>query len=492
MRPSTLSCFNFRRSSSAALAAATLLLTACANFQGIAPSAVGKDHVMLSVPNQLAQSRDVWPQDSWWTDYGDPQLNQLIDRALANSPNLATAQTRIARAQAAADLAQGAHAPQLNGALDASYGRLSENYQVPKPPLGKGGQSVSQGRAALDFNIDLDLWKKNAALIRSAEAQVKAAAFDREAARLALTTSVARAYAQLASQYDVQDVLEATLKQRQTIRDLATQRVASGLDTRVEQKQSESSEAALRADLAQLATTIELTRLQLAALAGDMPAAATNIRRPVLSNIAFTVPQTLPLDLLGRRPELAAQRSRINAAVGDAEAAKAQFYPNINLLGLVGFQSIGLGQLLSAGSLMSSVGPAIRLPIFDGGRLRANYAAKTADLDAVITQYNQSVVSAAQDVAEQLTRAAALAREEDATRDALAAAEEAHRLAMLRYRAGLSPYLTVLSVETQLLAQRRAATDLKARRQDVQIALVRALGGGFRDSHPALAVSNQP
>ena len=125
------------------------------------------------------------------------------------------------------------------------------------------------------------------------------------------------------------------------------------------------------------------------------------------------------------------------------------------------------------------------------GRLRANYVAKTADVDTAITQYNQSVVAAAQDAAEQLTRVAALSREEEATHDALAAAEEAHRLAMLRYRAGLSPYLTVLTVESQLLAQRRAATYLRAKRQDLHIALVRALGGGFTDAVAPDVVNTQ-
>ena len=138
---------------------------------------------------------------------------------------------------------------------------------------------------------------------------------------------------------------------------------------------------------------------------------------------------------------------------------------------------------------MSSIGPAIRLPLFDAGRLRANYAGKASDIDLAIAQYNQSVLGAAQDVAEQLTRIADLGREEAATRNALNAAEEAHRLATLRYRGGLSPYLTVLTVETQLLTQRRAMAALKARRDDLQVSLVRALGGGFATDTATLAAN---
>jgi NodT family efflux transporter outer membrane factor (OMF) lipoprotein len=482
MKPSTIIHSTRDTALNMAAAGAVVLLTACANFQGIAPSAVATDRVTLPTPGAIDQTQNAWPKENWWSAYGDPQLDQLIRHALATSPNLATAQARIARAQAAVELTQAAARPQLNATVEATYGRQSENYMIPKPPVGKGGQWVSQGLAALNFGYDLDLWERNTALIHAAEAQYKAAAFDRDAAQLALTTAIARTYAQLARQYELQDVLLATQTQRRAIRTLTNQRVANGLDTKVELKQNETSEAALRVDLAQLTPLIEVTRLQIAALAGDMPTAAKDIGRPALAAIPFSAPQNLPLDLLGRRPELAAQRARITAAIGEAQAAKAQFYPNISLTGLAGFQSIGLGQLLAPGSLMTSIGPAIHLPLFDSGRLRANYAVKTADIDSAITQYNQSVVSAAQDVAEQLTRAASLSREEDAVREALAAAEEAHRLAMLRYRAGLSPYLTVLTVESQLLAQRRVAVDVKAKRNDLQIALIRALGGGFDEA----------
>lgn len=481
-----------RRLKRLSIASGALLLAACAGFHPIEQSVKPIDAISLPQPAAIAQSGDAWPSDGWWRAYRDPQLNQLMQHALSNSPTLAAAQARIARAQAAADLGRAADRPQAGAGIDASYGRQSENYLIPHPPLGPAGQYISQGQAAVNFGYELDVWGRNAALIRAADAQLKAARFDRDAAHLALTTSIARAYAQLAAQYDLQDILQATLQQRREIRKLIDQRVASGLDTKVEVKQAETNEAALRIEQEQLATAIKVTRLQLAALAGDMPEAAEAIRRPALSEAALTVPANLPLDLLGRRPELAAQRARIAAAIGEKEAAKAQFYPNINLNALIGFQAIGLGNLFHAGSLMSSVGPAVRLPLFDGGRLQANYAAKSSDLDAAVAQYNQSVLSAAQDVAEQLTRAADLAREEAVTREALAAAEEAHRLATLRYKGGLSPYLTVLTVETQLLAQRRALANLKARREELQVALVRALGGGFAETDAPAQAAVQP
>jgi NodT family efflux transporter outer membrane factor (OMF) lipoprotein len=472
--------------------AASLLLlfqAGCIGFQPIAPAHEPSARVSLAVPAELQQKEGAWPLERWWTVYHDAQLDAMMERALSANPNMAAAEARIARARAASDLSDAGTGPQVSAGTDLSYGRQSENYLVPRPPLGKGGEYVSQGQASLNFSLDLDLWGRNAALIRAADAQLKSAVFERDAARLTLASSLVRTYAQLSAQYDMQDILQATLQQRRTIRTLIDQRVASGLDTRVEVQQAQTNEASLRVELEQTATAIKVLKLQLAALAGDMPTAAQSIARPAMSPGEFAVPGTLPLDLLGRRPELAAQRARIASAYAEADAAKAQFYPNVNLNALVGLQAIGIGNLLNAGSFTNSVGPAIRLPIFDAGRLRANYAGKASDIDAAIAQYNQSVLSAAQDVAEQLVRISDLGREEAAAREALAAAEEAHRLATLRYRGGLAPYLTVLTVENQLLSQRRVIASLTARREDLHVSLARALGGGFREDRgvPATA-----
>lgn len=440
-----------------------------------------------------ASTVEAWPADEWWKSYGDPQLDALVERALADNPNLAGARARIAQAEAAAALARGNAGPTVNGDLSVSRGRQSANYLIPPPPLGPGGQYITQGQATLGFGYDLDFWGRNAALIAAAQDQAEAAAYDYAGARLALTTNLARAYAQLAAQHDLLDVAEATLKQREQIADLTRKRLAAGLDTRVEVRQSETGTASLQAEIAQLQSAIAVTRLQVAALAGALPETAGSIARPKLHTPPFNLPANLPLDLLARRPEIAAQRTRIEAARENVKAARALFYPNVNLTALIGYQAIGLGKLFKTDSLTNSLGPALHLPIFDAGRLRANYAGKAAEVDAAIAQYNQSVLAAAEDAIEQLTRAAGLDREAQATAAALAAAQEAYRIALLRYQEGLSSYLSVLSVENQLLVQRRAMADVQARRLDLQIALVRALGGGFAaPAHPDKISQQQP
>ena len=180
--------------------------------------------------------------------------------------------------------------------------------------------------------------------------------------------------------------------------------------------------------------------------------------------------------------------------------AKTQFYPNINLVAFAGFSSIGLGSLLNSGSQQWGVGPALRLPIFEAGRLRANLRGKTADLDAAVESYNAAVIDAVRDVADQVASSQAIGRQQAEQRAAQDAAESAYDIAVQRYKAGLGNYLNVLTAETSVLAQRRLAVDLAGRALDTQVALIRALGGGYapeplpvaQDATKIIAVSARP
>jgi NodT family efflux transporter outer membrane factor (OMF) lipoprotein len=191
------------------------------------------------------------------------------------------------------------------------------------------------------------------------------------------------------------------------------------------------------------------------------------------------LPDALPLSLVGRRPDIVASRWRVEAAQGEIDNARAQFYPNINLSAFIGLSSIGLDRLLRAGSEQYGVGPAIRLPLFDAGRLRANLRGRASDLDLAIETYNGAVVDAVRDVPDQLGSLQSIERQRREQAQARAAAESAYDLALQRYRAGLGNFLVVLTAQTNVLTQRRADTELKARHLASEVALVRALGGGY-------------
>jgi len=170
----------------------------------------------------------------------------------------------------------------------------------------------------------------------------------------------------------------------------------------------------------------------------------------------------------------------VEAAKGEVQVARAQFYPNINLAAFLGFQSLGFDNLIKGGSFQWGVGPAVRLPIFEAGKLRANLAAKSADVDAAIESYNAAVIDAMRETADQAQAVQSVARQQQEQAHALSAAEAAWDIAQQRYKAGLGTYLNVLSAETAVLGQRRQQVDLAAQAVSAQIGLTQAMGGGWQ------------
>jgi NodT family efflux transporter outer membrane factor (OMF) lipoprotein len=196
----------------------------------------------------------------------------------------------------------------------------------------------------------------------------------------------------------------------------------------------------------------------------------------------LALPTSVPAELLGRRPDVVAQRWRVEASQQDIKAAKAQFYPNISLNAYVGSQSLGLDHWVQGGSAIAGIGPALSLPIFDGGRLRANLGARNAEHDIAVEQYNQTLVEAMRDVVDQITAQQWFDQQKAEQLEAVQTAQSAFDLALQRYHSGLTPYLQVLAAQTQLSAQQRQLIDLEVRALQLDANLARALGGGVLDS----------
>lgn len=462
--------------------AAALVLAGCAstgNIQphaaSIAPTAVGVD---------AAASTPVVGQ-TWWHDFGDATLSQLVERALADSPSLKSAQTRIERARANVEGADAASGLQVNGALDITRQRYSENGLVPKP---LAGSTQTSGTLQANASWELDFFGRNRAALDAALGAQRATEADAEAARVLLAANVARSYFQLARLVEQREVASRSLAQREEVLDLIRRRVSAGIDTNVELNQGEGALPETRQQIEAIDEQITLTRHALAALTVQPPAAMAALTPKLQQVQAVPLPAAVPADLLGRRADITAARWRVEAATKDVTAARAQFYPNVNLVAFAGFSTLGLDRLIDAGSRQYGIGPAVRLPILDGGRLRANLRGKTADFDAAVESYNASLIDAVRDVADQIASVQSVARQQAEQALAQASAENAYSLALQRYKAGLGTYLTVLSAETNVLAQRRQAADLKARALDSQVALIRALGGGYAaDTQPKVA-----
>ena len=464
--------FNQRAVRVAALAL-SLSLSACANLPDTASNAKPRDAASLGLAGAQTGSAVA---EQWWREFGDQQLNGQIALALENSPSLKLAQTRLARAQAVSDIAASADRPQLNGSLDLTHQRFTATGLYP-PPL--AGSIQDTGTLQLGASWEFDFFGKNRSALDAALGVTNAARADAQAARILLASQVARSYFQLLRINDQVMVAQRTLAQRQETLQLVRDRVNAGLDTRLELRQSEGGLPEARQQIEALQEQAALTRHAIAALTGQ-PNTTLLSELPALSalkNVALE--PVIPADILGRRADVAAARWRVEASAHDVANAKTLFYPNVNLVAFAGYSSIGVDRLLDNSSQQWGVGPAVRLPIFDGGRLRANLRGKSADLDAAIESYNATVIDAVRDVADQVTTLQSIARQQTEQQAAQQATESAYEIAVQRYQAGLGNYLNVLSAETGVLNQRRIAVDLAARALDTQVALMRALGGGY-------------
>lgn len=477
---------------SAALAAvslaAALVLAGCADMAGIGSHARLRDAESLGLGAPVGQLNPSEGVDArWWMAFGDAQLNALIEQALEGNPNLQVARARLARAQASADVVSAAEKPQVTGSFDGTRQKFSGNYIYPSP---LGGSIQETGTLQLNGSWELDFFGKNRSALDTAIGAANAAAADEQAARVMLAANVARGYVQWARLADQLTVAQRTLAQRDETLKLVRDRVSAGLDTRLELRQSEGGLPEARQQIEALNEQIQLARHSLDALVSK-PNATQSLVPPALAAIKnIALQPNIPADLLGRRADIAAARFRVEAATSDVANAKTQFYPNINLVAFAGYQAIGFGNLLKSGSQQWGVGPAIRLPIFEGGRLRANLRGKAADQDAAIESYNATVTDAVRDVADQVASAQSITRQQTEQRNAQTAAEGAYDIAVQRYRAGLGNYLNVLTAETAVLAQRRLAVDLAARALDTQVALARALGGGYAAPATNVAAHN--
>jgi NodT family efflux transporter outer membrane factor (OMF) lipoprotein len=458
------------RSQAAALLLA-LPLAACVKAPPTTPSLTEiSSHALGLSPETAPQQPD------WWQAFNDPQLDRLVHQLLANNPSLQSALARIRAAESEVAAQRALDYPNIN--IDGTENRelVSNDYLYPKP---FGGSWQWVGDTEARFRWSLDFWGKQAALIERARSVSQAAMLDESAAKLALAGMFAQSYVELLLAWQNIDIAHQTVAERQTILDLTASRVKSGLENEASLEQAKSLLAMSRIEVRRSEAQRDVAVHAIAALIGEGAKAYPDITRPAAAvENALPPPQHLPADLLARRPDILAAHVRILAAVHGREAAHADFYPNIDLAAALGFQSIGLDNILAGKALAAGVGPAIHLPVFDAGRIRAQYALATADLDAAVADYNGTVVNAVRQTSDALTQVASLADQHQQQQLALDSAVRAFDLARERYRLGLSGQIPMLTAEATLLSARQQMAALVARAAIERVTLLLAMGGG--------------
>ncbi|MBS1182944.1 MAG: multidrug transporter [Proteobacteria bacterium] len=422
-----------------------------------------------------------WPTDAWWQAYGDPQLAALITEGLADASDMRIAAARVRLAEAAVGSSRASLLPTVGASAKADSERQSYNYLINESVVPKGWNDAGGGSLSLDWEIDF--WGKNRAALAAAKGNAAAAEAEAAATRLALSTGIADAYGHLAALYADRDSTLSAINVRTQTLSLMGDRYAKGLENEGALERARSAAAGAEAQLAEVDEGIALARNQLAAMVGAGPDRGLTMARPKVRGGRFAgVPANLPVDLLGRRPDIVAARYSADAASKQIDAARAAYYPNVNLSAMIGRQVLGLNMLTDAGSTLGSVGPAISLPIFDGGRLRAGERTAVSSYDIAVATYDKTLTEALRQVADTVVSKRQLSRQLADTRRSMASAEKAWQVVSDRYNGGLATYLEVLTAEDVLITTRRAAAALQARAFNLDIAMVRALGGGFRST----------
>lgn len=451
-----------------------MLFSGCTGYKGL-----NTESTMNNVPSVgVSAEKGDWVEDKWWEKLKDPQLNTLLEDALANNPSLSEAQARIRQAQAAAGIADSANSIQVNGDAASTYQRFPRHESYPPE---HAGRKDTVNRLQVTAGYDFDLWGKNKAEYEAALGEVRVAEIDREAAKLTLVSALVLDYVRLDNAYKNEDLRKDMLEKYSQIIELQKKRYGAGLDSQESIKITESAMHSVNADIKKLQEEQTLLKISLGTMTGIGTERGLKLNRPSLGDYASAnLPEDLPTELIGRRPDIAAQKWRIEAMQQRIKSAKTEFYPNVNLNAFAGFRSIGLENLLKTGSGTFGVGPAVTLPIFNGGALRSGLAMKNAQYDEAVERYNTLILDAVQEIADIAVSGGENRKQLKDRKSAVASLDNAKRLAELNYRNGLGSALPVLGTEIDILNARAAVVALETRQTELSVSMSRALGGGVR------------
>lgn len=418
-----------------------------------------------------------WPLPSWWLQYQSAALTQLVERALASSPDIAAAQARFEQASASVRLAAAASGVKLDANATLARQRLSDNGLLPPQLLGFNWYSSAD--LGLNARYSFDWWGKLAAGRRTAESDLQAAAAERDVASLTLASAVAESY--FGWQTDNARIDLAQLRVVELERNLrivrAQQRAELAGGDEFERANHELLDAFDHRN--SLETSRRLRLVTLAALLGCLPAELPDLQPAPLPEIRTELPPDVSLNLMSRRPDLRASRWRIESAAANVETARAGFLPDISLNALLGFSSRQLGELLDTGSLAPAFSAAVNLPLFDGGRLRAQHAREQARLAAAVATYHAALVAAAREVNTGLTERAAWTGQLQLRDAQLASAGRRRALADGRLRSGVTDARPVVRATLEWLTASDTRVITRFAQLSSDLALIRALGGGY-------------
>jgi NodT family efflux transporter outer membrane factor (OMF) lipoprotein len=453
-------------------------------FAFLAGCATGPDYVrpQIEPPAQFkelqgwrqAEPRDALPRGAWWSVFGDAELDSLLPRVNVSNQNIRAAEARFRQARALADQARAGLFPAVNA--NASATRSKSPSLSNQPSFATG--AVNNYSLSLNTSWELDLWGRVRSTVEAGEASWQASAADLEAARLSAHAALAQNYFALRVADANRQLLEDTVAAYERTLVLTRNRYAAGVVARVDVVQAEVQWKSAQAQVIDIGVERAQLEHAIALLVGEAPAAFSIERAPFAANMP-AIPVGLPSELLERRPDIAAAERSVAAANARIGVAQAAFFPTITLSGAAGFRSTSAADLLAAPSRFWSLGAALAQAVFDAGLREAQKDQAIALYDEDVAAYRQTVLTAFQEVEDNLAALRILEEESHLQDEVVQAARRAVELTTNQYRAGVVSYLNVIAAQTTLLANERAAASVRGRRLTASVALVKALGGGW-------------
>ncbi|GKS60222.1 multidrug RND transporter [Nitrospira sp.] len=441
---------------------------------------------------EVSHRLEQWPEDRWWEQFGIPELTALIDTALADHPGLKHTSARLREAQALVKVEGARLLPFLEADASLTYERISQHgvFAALNPKV--AGDKILLGIVnPLSFRYEFDFWGKNRAILESALGQAAAEEAERAEVRLRITTGIARAYFRGHAYQQQLAIVTSIVDIRRALRDLARTRHRLGLDNDQPVKLAVAEYEAAFQRHARIRDLLDVQRHLLARLAGKGPDQAAHILGPSPPAIPpqIPAPQHLSMGLLVHRPDLAAALYRAHAAARLVKVAKTQFYPTIDLTAFVGFNALTLAKggdklanLLFRGQSFSyGVAPGLRLPWFEGGRLRGELAAQRAEYDAAVELYNDTLLDAMREVADSLSAWHTTRQLVESHHRLLASLGQDWRLAKVRLTTGLDDAREELQHRHPMLEQEYVLRGLESDQLVAAVDLIEALGGGYHN-----------
>ncbi len=429
-------------------------------------------------------AHDGWPDAQWWKRYDDPQLDALIERALSASPTIAMARTRVTQAGSQADLLRAGTGLQVSAFALVNEQHASANgflgpYSLNLPRLGITGPWYTEGALGLVADLNIDLWGMHRSAVEAALGVQNARAAEAAQVELDISSDIAQLYYSMQTTYGMIGLLQQMREVLVFAVDAHQSKARLGLEAQVPLHGARAQLLAVDRQIVAAQGQVKALRESIRALAGAGPDDLNDIQPVALPLTEASLPPTLQYALLARRPDLQAMRWYVQSSFSQIDAAKAAFYPSLDIKALIGLDSLHLDTLFRGASQQINLIPGLYLPIFDGGRLNANLHGTRAASDMLIEQYNQAVLNAVRDVAVSSSKLQALDGERALQSEKVDATRFAQESAQAHFASGLASRQIAVEARVPVIAEEMALLMVDGMRIAQGIVLIKALGGGY-------------